>query len=105
MNEILADTGPVVAYLVRNDRDHDWAKEVFKQITRPLLTCEAVIAEALFLLRRGGIEPDGLLNLIRRGLLIPCFDLVKEIDAIQQLMKTYPNIPMSLADCLSGKNG
>jgi predicted nucleic acid-binding protein len=101
MKEILADTGPIVAYLDRSDRDHDWAKEVFTQITRPLLTCEAVIAEAIFLLRRGGIEPDGLLDLIRRGLLVPKFDLALEIKAIQQLMKTYRNIPMSLADaCL-----
>lgn len=101
MKEILADTGPLVAYLDRSDRDHAWAKQVFAEITRPLLTCEAVIAEALFLLRRGGIDPDGLLDLIRRGLLVPKFGLAQEIAAIQQLMKTYRNIPMSLADaCL-----
>jgi len=101
MKEVLADTGPLVAYLDRSDRDHAWAKEVFSEITRPLLTCEAVIAEALFLLRRGGIGPDGLLDLIRRGLLVPKFDLKQEIASIQQLMKTYRDIPMSLADaCL-----
>jgi len=101
MKEVIANTGPLVAYLDRSDRDHAWAKEVFSKITRPLLTCEAVIAEALFLLRRGGIDPDGLLDLIRRGLLVPKFDLAQEITAIQQLMKTYRNIPMSLADaCL-----
>ncbi len=71
------------------------------RISRPLLTCEAVIAESLFLLRRGGIDPDGLLNLISRGLVVPDFSLTKEILAIQHLMKTYRNIPMSLADaCL-----
>lgn len=101
MKEVLADTGPLVAYLDRSDRDHVWAREAFSKITRPLLTCEAVIAEALFLLRRGGIEPDGLLDLVRRGLLVPKFDLAQEITTIQQLMKTYRNIPMSLADaCL-----
>ncbi len=101
MKEVIANTGPLVAYLDRSDRDHAWAKEVFSKITRPLLTCEAVIAEALFLLRCGGIDPDGLLDLIRRGLLVPKFDLAQEITAIQQLMKTYRNIPMSLADaCL-----
>lgn len=101
MNEILADTGPLVAYLDRGDREHAWAKETFKHLTRPLLTCEAVIAEALFLLRRGGIDPDGLLSLITRGLVVPEFSLSSEIGAIQQLMKTYRNIPMSLADaCL-----
>lgn len=98
MSEIIADTGPLVAYLDRSDKDHAWAKDSFMQITRPLLTCEAVIAEALFLLRRGGIDPDSLLNLIHRGLLVPCFRLSDEITTIQQLMKTYRNIPMSLAD-------
>ncbi len=101
MSGIIADTGPLVAYLDRSDRDHAWAKETFMEITRPLLTCEAVIAEALFLLRRGGIDPDGLLNLISRGLVVPKFDLTVEIAAIQQLMKTHRNVPMSLADaCL-----
>ena len=101
MTGIIVDTGPLVAYLDRSDRDHRWAKECFKQITSPLLTCEAVIAESLFLLRRGGIAPDGLLNLISRGLVVPDFSLTGEIQAIQQLMKTYRNIPMSLADaCL-----
>lgn len=98
MSGIIADTGPLVAYLDRSDQDHQWAKDCFMQITQPLLTCEAVIAEALFLLRRGGIDPDALLNLIRRGLLLPQFRLSEEIAAIQQLMKTYRNIPMSLAD-------
>lgn len=98
MSGIIADTGPLVAYLDRSDQDHQWAKDCFMQITQPLLTCEAVIAEALFLLRRGGIAPDDLLSLIRRGLLLPQFRLSEEIAAIQQLMKTYRNIPMSLAD-------
>jgi predicted nucleic acid-binding protein len=101
VSEIIIDTGPLVAYLDRSDRDHAWAKESFMQITRPLLTCEAVVAEALFLLRRGGIDPDGLLNLISRGLVVPDFSLASEVLTIQHLMKTYRNIPMSLADaCL-----
>lgn len=101
MTEMLIDTGPLVAYLDRSDKDHLWAKDTFMQLTRPVLTCEAVIAEALFLLRRGGIDPDGLLNLISRGLVIPQFELASEIHTIQLLMKTYRNIPMSLADaCL-----
>jgi predicted nucleic acid-binding protein len=101
MSEILVDTGPLVAYLDRSYRDHAWTKQAFMQISRPLLTCEAVIAEALFLLRRGGIDPDGLLNLISRGLVLPEFCLKAEIASIQQLMKSYRNAPMSLADaCL-----
>jgi predicted nucleic acid-binding protein len=51
--------------------------------------------------RASGIDPDGLLNLISRGLVVPDFSLAAEIQAIQHLMKTYRNVPMSLADaCL-----
>lgn len=101
MNEVMVDTGPLVAYLDRSDHDHGWAKEEFMRFTRPLLSCEAVIAETLFLLRRGGIDPDGLLNLIGRGVVVLEFSLATEIGAIQHLMKTYRNVPMSLADaCL-----
>jgi uncharacterized protein len=68
MSGIIVDAGPLVAYLDRSDRDHGWAKGCFMQITSPLLTCEAVIAEALFLLRRGGIDVSGQQNpTIQRG--------------------------------------
>jgi predicted nucleic acid-binding protein len=91
----------MLSYLDRSDRDHAWAKDCFMQITRPLLTCEAVVAEALFLLRRGGTDPDGLLNMISRGLVVPDFSLATEIQPIQNLINTYRNIPMSRADaCL-----
>jgi predicted nucleic acid-binding protein len=101
VNEVLVDMGPLVAYLDRSDQYHDWAKEEFMRLTRPLLSCEAAIAETLFLLRRGGIDADALLNLIGRGVVVLEFSFATEIGAIQQLMKTYRNVPMSLADaCL-----
>ena len=101
MRETIIDTGPLVAYLDRSDRHHGWAKEIFMRITRPLLTCEAVIAEGIFLLGRGRMDPDGLLDLIGRGLVVPEFRLMEETESVGKLMKTYRNIPMSLADaCL-----
>jgi uncharacterized protein len=101
VKRVIADTGPLVAYLDRSDRDHKWAKDEFGRLTEPLLTCEAVIAEALFLLRRGGIFPDGLLELVRRGILLPDFSLAGEIEPVLHLMRKYRDISMSLADaCL-----
>jgi predicted nucleic acid-binding protein len=44
----IADTGFIVAFARRNDQHHVWAVNVAKQITEPLLTCEAVLAEAAF---------------------------------------------------------
>ena len=47
----IADTGFLVAFANRTDRYHDWATGLAAQVTAPLLTCEAVLAEAAFHLR------------------------------------------------------
>ena len=65
---IIADTGPLVAYLDRSDQHHAWAKEVMGTLTEPLLTCDAVLAEASFLLQRGRINAGLLLRMIERTL-------------------------------------
>ena len=44
----IAETGFVVAFGNANDGHHAWGLEVAKGITEPLLTCEAVLAEAAF---------------------------------------------------------
>jgi predicted nucleic acid-binding protein len=46
METIIADAGPLVAYLRRDDKDHDWAEEVFQRLTSPLRTCDAALSEA-----------------------------------------------------------
>ncbi|MFT4176408.1 MAG: PIN domain-containing protein [Luteolibacter sp.] len=98
---VIVDAGPLVAYFDRSERNHEWAKACFARLTEPLVTCEAVIAEALFLLRRGGISPSALLQLITRGLLVPSFSLRDEASQIHSLIERYQNVPMSLADaCL-----
>ena len=48
----IADTGPIVAFLVRSDLHHAWARERFEILEPPLLTCEAVLTEACFLAGR-----------------------------------------------------
>lgn len=48
---ILIDTGPIIAYLCEDEEHHAWTVEQFKTHVRPLLTCEAVCAEAAFLLQ------------------------------------------------------
>ena len=44
----IVDTGFLVAFTRRNDMHHDWAVGVAGRVTEPLLTCEAVLAEAAF---------------------------------------------------------
>jgi predicted nucleic acid-binding protein len=98
---ILADTGVVVAYLLSAEKHHEWARRVFEQLTQPMETCEAVIAESCFLLRHSAIGLTGPLTLLSRGILTITFQLPEEIRAVEALMRKYGDLPMSLADaCL-----
>jgi len=45
--EVVLDTGPLVAWLSRADQHHSWCASVFSQLPLPVVTCEAVVAEAL----------------------------------------------------------
>ena len=101
METVIADAGPLVAYLKRDDKDHDWAADVFQRLTSLLRTCDAALSEAFFLLQRTHGGADRLLELLERGLVIPDFSLVAELRAIGQLLRRYQSVPMSLADaCL-----
>jgi predicted nucleic acid-binding protein len=98
---VLADTGPLVAYLVRQEARHAWACERFRHLRPPLLTCEAVIAEAAYLLGEEAGNATPVLDLIERGVLQIAFELEDELQAVRRLMERYRNVPMSLADaCL-----
>ena len=98
---VLLDTGPLVALRDRRDRYHEWAKDHFAQIRPPLLTCEAVLTEACFLLRGLPGGGEAVLEQVRRGWLAIPFQVEREIIAVSQLMARYSSIPMSLADaCL-----
>ena len=98
---VLVDTGPIVAFLNSRDRYHEWSRETFAEIEAPVMSCEAVLSEACFLLRtaRGGSE--AVLKLVDRGLVRLPFRLEAETGPIRRLLSRYSNVPMSLADaCL-----
>ena len=54
---VLLDAGPLVALLSRHDGEHDRAKKLFATCEPPFRTCEAVVAEACFLMRT--VDPEG----------------------------------------------
>lgn len=100
-NRVLLDTGPLVAYLKRQDNFHQWAVQELEDIQPPVLTCEAVIVEACFLLKRTYNAQETILSLLNTGALQIPFSLSEEAGIIGQLMKHYQSVPMSLADaCL-----
>jgi uncharacterized protein len=98
---VLPDTGPWVALHCRDDAFHGWARDQFAQITSPLMTCEAVVAETCFLLAHAGHDPAKALALIARGVVRVGMVLGDEITPAQALFERYDNVPASLADaCL-----
>jgi predicted nucleic acid-binding protein len=100
-SQILLDTGPLVAFLNRRDRHHAWATAELSRVAPPLLTCEAVISEACFVLRTLQNASDAVLNLIEQDLIQTPFHLQEAITPVKRLMARYADVPMSLADaCL-----
>ena len=101
MRNVVLDTGPLVAFIDRRDRYHPWAVAQWNQIEVPLLTCESVISEAVFLLRGVPHGTRGVLDALERSGVSMPFRLQEELKAVARLMTRYRDIPMSLADaCL-----
>jgi uncharacterized protein len=97
----LLDTGPLVSFLAAGLEHHQWAVEQWKELRPPLLTCEPVLTEAAFLLKRQGRDADALFALLDRGVLRVAIAVEKEQADLRALMRRYRNRPMSLADaCL-----
>lgn len=98
---ILLDTGVLVTFINKREKLHSWTKEQWKKIELPLLTCEAVITEACFLLQDVYEGEEAVMNLISQKIILIPFQLNDDSEAIRELMKRYQNVPMSLADaCL-----
>ncbi len=99
--QALIDTGPLVSFLGAGLRHHSWVCDQWKLFRPPMLTCEPVLTEAAFLLKRDGREADPLFALLERGVIRVALDIREELADLRALMHRYRNRPMSLADaCL-----
>jgi predicted nucleic acid-binding protein len=90
----IADTGFIVAFGNRNDFHHAWALDVAKRISEPLLTCEAVLAEAAFHLGSSAY----VLDLVRNEMLRVAFDCSRNLEPLADLARRYENRRPDLAD-------
>jgi len=98
---VLVDSGPLVAVLSRRDQHHKWARSHFEALAEPLVTCEAVLSEAFFLLKEIPGAPERLGQLLLRGVLLVDFGLPDHLERVLALMESYRDVPMSFADaCL-----
>jgi predicted nucleic acid-binding protein len=95
---IVLDTGPLVALLDAGDEHHAWAADQFGRFQGPVRVCDAVLTEALFLLRVFRPAQEKILEWVERGELTCDFILLHEASAVRALWGRYANVPMSLAD-------
>jgi predicted nucleic acid-binding protein len=93
----IADTGFIVAFANRGDRHHAWAVSLAEGVTEPLLTCEAVLAEAAFHLKSAAL----VLSLVEDGMLRVSFNCASHLEQLKALAERYEDREPDLADlCL-----
>jgi predicted nucleic acid-binding protein len=96
---ILLDTGPLVALLSRNDANHDRARQLFAECAPPFRCCEAVVAEACFLMRKvHAAGPAAVVALGARGVYRIGISAEEHWTNIEMILKKYSDRPISLAD-------
>lgn len=90
----IADTGFLVAFANRRDRYHDWALSLAEQVVEPLLTCEAVLAEAAFHLRNSEL----VLSMVDEGLVRVAIKVDEQLPHLLDLAHRYRDRGPDLAD-------
>ncbi len=98
---IIVDSGPIVALINPRELHHQWARAAIRQIKEPLLTCDAVLSEALFLVSR---TPNGIrrfTDILASGATQSDFATAGNQRELTALIRKYRSLPMSFADaCL-----
>lgn len=90
----IADTGFLVAFLNARDEHHAWAVELADRVTTPLITCEAVLTEAAYLLGSATL----VLEVLSSGLLILEFELAPNQDHLIALADRFSDQNPDLCD-------
>lgn len=88
----IADTGYLVAFWNKADVYHRWARELTVNI--PLLTCEAVLTEATYLLGC----PKPLLQMMVNGALTINFSTRHHASELMRWLDKYADLDPGLAD-------
>ena len=94
----VVDTGPLVAFFDRSERYHHWTADRIEELDAPLLVCEPVLTETIYLLARFPQAQDALFGLLQNGAVSVAFRLEEHVGALHRLLRKYRDTPMSLAD-------
>jgi predicted nucleic acid-binding protein len=98
MRAAIVDTGPLVAFLDRAERHHRWVAERIEELDAPLLICEPVLAETMYLLARLPRAQDAVFGLLENRSLKIALRIEEHVPELRRLQQKYRDTPMSLAD-------
>ena len=98
---VLVDTSFLVSVYDKREIRHRQCMAALANVHRPLATCEPVVAEAMYHLRRIPRAQQAILESIERGILELPFRLSDAARDVAELMVKYADTPCDLADaCL-----
>jgi predicted nucleic acid-binding protein len=98
---VLLDTGVIVALLDRSETLHKNCAEAVQEIEAPLITCEAVVAESCYLLRKVPGASETVIENVAAGIFQIPFQLSQEAAGVKQILRKYRDRQIDLADaCL-----
>lgn len=101
MKPVLLDTGCIVALLDRSERHHLECAETVEGLNAPLVTCEAAITEACYLLRDLRGAGESVLENVADGVFQIPFQLSQEASEVRKIFRKYRDREIDLADaCL-----
>jgi predicted nucleic acid-binding protein len=90
--EFIVDTGPLVGWINSRDQWHAWSVAAMEALEPPLLTCEAVVAEAVWQLSASREAVDRLYGLVEAGALRIVDLLPEHTPHIRALSAKYPEM-------------
>jgi predicted nucleic acid-binding protein len=95
---ILVDTGPIVALFNPRDSDHQLCRITLQEIREPLVTTVPVLTEAFHILGPASHGAALVRDFITRGGLTAWHLNEETLQRAFELMQTYADHPMDLAD-------
>lgn len=98
MSAAIVDTGPLVAFLDSRERHHAWAAARIEELEAPLLVCEPLLAEVMYLLAHLEKAQGALFRFLENGALRIGLQIGEHAPALRALHRKYRDVPMSLAD-------
>lgn len=97
---LIVDTGPLVAYLNRNDPDHGRCAALLESRTDDLLVTPYVVTEACYLVGKyvGAQAEINLVEALVAGDLSQADILAGDLARMAELMRQYAGFPLGVAD-------